>query len=298
MMAPNREDDGVKRRIKVVLAGPPCRPRSAPRLRVSRAWLRAVPVTEGWRRRRRDAALRKRALLGSLAMHGLLLAALGRVVVERRVGETREQRPLVAVDIGRLMPPPVLRPPPPPLPELPPNEVAPPEPLSRPEPPPIEVVAVQWRADMPAPEPDIEEVLAEMRELAEPPPPPTPPDSTPPAEMAEQPDTSPRWRAVRDAIVRALRYPESARQRGEEGRVWIVLRVRADGAIESLDADGDTPRLVAAAVAAVRRAAPFPGAGPAIYRIPVSFRLVPPDGAHHSPAAGVTSPTGRTWRKT
>lgn len=296
MMA-KREEGTVNRRIQVVGGRQPRWTAACPlRLRIPQSWPPPTPVAEQWRWRRRDAALRTRALLASLAMHGVLLAMLGRVVVERRAGEARDQRPFVAVDIGRCRPPPVLRPPPPPLPELPPSEVAPPEPLSPPEPPPIEIVAVQWRANMPAPEPNIEELLAEMRELAHPLEPPTAADSPAPAEIAEPPDTSPHWRAVRDAIVRALRYPEASRQRGEEGRVWIVLKVRADGAIESLDADGGTPRLVAAAVAAVRRAAPFPGAGPAVYRIPVSFRLVPPEGPYPSPAAGVTSPDRQTWR--
>ncbi|HPQ17594.1 MAG TPA: TonB family protein, partial [Bryobacteraceae bacterium] len=123
------------------------------------------------------------------------------------------------------------------------------------------------------------------------------PEPPSPTDIAEQPETSPQWRAVRDAIVRALRYPEASRQRGEEGRVWLQLRLRPDGSIESLDAEGDVPRLVAAVIDAVRRAAPFPGAGPAVYRIPVSFRLVPPNGARLSPAAGVTFPRRETWRR-
>jgi TonB family protein len=77
-------------------------------------------------------------------------------------------------------------------------------------------------------------------------------------------------------------YPDSARRRGEEGRVVLVLTVADDGTVARLDAtaDGASQRLLAAALAAVRRAAPFARSSSGEFRIPIVFRLAPaPRGA-------------------
>jgi protein TonB len=65
---------------------------------------------------------------------------------------------------------------------------------------------------------------------------------------------------VRAAVKRHLRYPELALRRGVEGRV--VLRLTLDAAGRLLDSGAGTPEgdaaLLSAALAAVKRAAPFP----------------------------------------
>lgn len=272
---------------------PPERRRKAPmrgrRLCIPASWRPSGALAEAWRQRRYQGSLRRSATVGSLGLHGLLALALSGVVIEQRRSDFGERSPFVVVDIGRLVPPPALQPIPPSLPELPCSEMPLPEPPAPPPPPPLEAIAVDWHTDSRAMEPDLEQLLAQLRELA----PTVDPELSPQpqllTETEETLDTSPQWRLVHDAIVRMLRYPDVSRQRGEEGYVWLVLKVRGDGTIESLHADGDVPRLVAAAVTAVRRAAPFPGAGPAVYRIPVSFRLTYRNRADQPPAALVTS---------
>jgi len=65
---------------------------------------------------------------------------------------------------------------------------------------------------------------------------------------------------VRTAVARHLRYPELALRRGVEGRV--VLRLTLDAAGRLLDSAAGVPEgdsaLLTAALAAVKRAAPFP----------------------------------------
>ncbi len=65
---------------------------------------------------------------------------------------------------------------------------------------------------------------------------------------------------VRTAVARHLRYPELALRRGVEGRV--VLRLTLDAAGRLLDSAAGTPKgdaaLRTAALAAVKRASPFP----------------------------------------
>ncbi len=90
-----------------------------------------------------------------------------------------------------------------------------------------------------------------------------------------------RRRYVADVLqrVRARRhYPAPARRRGIEGTVRVRFRVRADGTVEGLAADGGHRLLRLAALAAVRRAAPFPappaGLGaPVTVRYTMAFRL-------------------------
>ncbi|MBP7275054.1 MAG: TonB family protein [Kiritimatiellae bacterium] len=80
---------------------------------------------------------------------------------------------------------------------------------------------------------------------------------------------------LRAAIERHLRYPESARRRGEEGRLVIHLVVSADGRMEQMEV---TPldasvRLVRAVEQAVRRALPCEGIAAGSYALPITFRL-------------------------
>lgn len=69
-------------------------------------------------------------------------------------------------------------------------------------------------------------------------------------------------------IEAAKRYPFALRRQGIEGRVDVRFRVRVDGRAEAVSSANRsvTPILVAAALEAVRRAAPFPP---------------PPDGSDH-----------------
>jgi TonB family protein len=89
------------------------------------------------------------------------------------------------------------------------------------------------------------------------------------------------WDAVRTAIHRYLAYPDSARRRGEEGRVLLMMTVAADGTLERVNAtpDGASDRLVTAALSAARRAAPFDASARGNFRIPVVFRLTPAGGS-------------------
>ena len=66
--------------------------------------------------------------------------------------------------------------------------------------------------------------------------------------------------SVRSAIARHLRYPELALRRGTEGRVVLRLTLDARGQLLASAANepADDRALLGAALAAVRRAAPFP----------------------------------------
>lgn len=102
------------------------------------------------------------------------------------------------------------------------------------------------------------------------------PDPTAAADAAIEEGAA--WDVVRAAIHKHVVYPDSSRRRGEEGRVLLVLTVAADGALARLDAtaDGASQRLLAAALLAVRRAAPFALSTGGEFRIPIVFRLTPP----------------------
>ncbi len=102
----------------------------------------------------------------------------------------------------------------------------------------------------------------------------------PVADPATAIDSGPAWDAIRTAIHRHLAYPDSARRRGEEGRVLLALTVGADGALVEAEAlaEGASSRLMTAALTAVRRAAPFAPSARGEFNIPVVFRLTPARG--------------------
>ena len=80
---------------------------------------------------------------------------------------------------------------------------------------------------------------------------------------------------LKAAIGRHLRYPESARRRGEEGRLAVHLVISPDGRAEGLSitpADASA-RLVRAVEYAIRRALPCEGVPAGTYSIPITFRL-------------------------
>lgn len=200
----------------------------------------------------------------SIAMHGAIVAVLLRVPMPARVLGLGEARPVVAVDISQL-PRPIPPPPPPPLTDLPKREVPLPDPMPVPEPTPMEIAAVRFPTnDLPELEAEfeVEDLWPELFAAPAPEPPPVVEDALPGTDR------------IREAIVRHLTYPESARRRGEEGRVLLILRVADDGGVEAVDGEGASWVLVQAALRAARRAAPFAGVKAAVYRIPIRFRLV------------------------
>ena len=82
--------------------------------------------------------------------------------------------------------------------------------------------------------------------------------------------------AVRERIVRSLSYPPRARKMGWEGRVVVGFVLLADGRVRDLRvlSSSGHEALDEAALAAVRRAAPYPPPGrDRLVRTPVSFRL-------------------------
>jgi TonB family protein len=91
--------------------------------------------------------------------------------------------------------------------------------------------------------------------------------------------TSNYWGAVRGAIAGCLRYPETSRQRGMEGRVMLRVCVDCSGALLGAEpVSSSDPAFAREAVRAARRAAPFPSMGAmaptgGVATIPITFRL-------------------------
>jgi protein TonB len=94
------------------------------------------------------------------------------------------------------------------------------------------------------------------------------------------PEYEPYVRALRQRVQERLVYPWMAVRRGQQGVVELELRLGPEGRLIGVEvvagAGGDALR--AAAVAAVRRSAPFPfpagvEARPLVIRLPVEFRL-------------------------
>ncbi len=98
-----------------------------------------------------------------------------------------------------------------------------------------------------------------------------------PVALPPTPAPPPEFESIRQAIYRNLDYPAAARRRGEEGRVLLVLTIRAGGILQEVVAEAGpaASRLVQAALAAARRAAPFPDAAAGQYRVPIVFKLAP-----------------------
>lgn len=237
--------------------------------------------------RRSRVRLTRLSLAGSIAVHTVAVAALLQVPgvgdrAARAAGEI-----IHVVYLGRLAEPePLPPPPPPPQPAPEPANacepaVAMPDP---PPPPPVLAESIPIVLTNPVP--------AEV--APEPPPPPVAIEAMPSVEVAAEPpaamapvpepalaiESGPAWDAVRTAVHRHLAYPASARRRGEEGRVILHLIVGSEGALEQagVAADGASDRLVAAALTAARRAAPFDASSRGEFHIPIVFRLSPPAG--------------------
>jgi len=95
---------------------------------------------------------------------------------------------------------------------------------------------------------------------------PHPPTPARPADLA----------TVRSGIARTLVYPPEARRRGWQGRVTLAFTLQADGTVLDLTVrqSSGLPLLDQAALAAIRRAAPFapPGLDVQVV-VPVVFRF-------------------------
>ncbi len=101
-----------------------------------------------------------------------------------------------------------------------------------------------------------------------------------PGEGAIPPEYESYVRALRERVGRRLQYPWMAARRGQEGVVELEVHVSSEGRLVGVEvisgSAADTLR--AAAVAAVRGAAPFPfppgvEGRPLVIRLPVEFRL-------------------------
>ncbi|MBM4154683.1 MAG: TonB family protein [Lentisphaerae bacterium] len=273
-MDPVPQPAGTPRGFAIRIAGrPPLRIRLPGRVTAAaapRAWFR----------------LTRLSLAASTVLHTAAVAALLQVTgvgdrAARAAGEI-----IHVVYLGRMAEPkPQPPPPPPPVPRAPEPVRAEPAAVVMPDPPPPAVTE-------PVP------IVLTNAVPVEPPPAPPPPAAIeaapPPGEGAEEPaaatamapeqatamEDGPAWDAIRTAIHRHLAYPDSARRRGEEGRVVLQLIVGREGRLEQAGvlAEGASDRLAAAALTAARRAAPFDSASRGEFRIPIVFRLSPAAG--------------------
>ena len=230
--------------------------------------------------------LSRLSLAGSAVFHTAAIAALLQVPgvgdrAARAAGEI-----LHVLYLGRMAEPKPRPPPPPPPPPVPPA----------PEPVKVEPAAIVMPDPPPPPAvveatPVVGTTTPPVEASTEPPPSPpavetVQPPAEPPAATTAAPEPAaaiedgPDWDAVRTAIHRHLAYPDAARRRGEEGRVVLQLIVGPEGRLEQAGvlADGASDRLVAAALAAARRAAPFRATARGSFHIPIVFRLSPAAG--------------------
>ena len=190
------------------------------------------------------------------------------------------------------------RPTPPALPPEPPRPEPPQQPVEQsvppPEPPPPPPTAMDFPKPAPPPPPKVQ---------PKPPPQPQPqrpaPQRPPAADQATQPAPSP-LRNPSDAIIgprgptqneyftqlhhklaQHRYYPQSARDRHQEGRVVVRLVIARDGRLldARVERSSGVPAIDAAEVDTVRRAAPFPplplhvAGETATFLIPVTYEL-------------------------
>ncbi len=260
----NRMDTGIQ--PSAVVRKTVLRVARRPALRVGRVrrGLATFPL------RRPALLLTRTAVAGSAVVHAAVFAALLQLPgTGDRIVRVSQESPFV-VDLGRFVEPPPPPPDPLPSPEPPILPEPPPAPLPLPRvaavtnPPPAEAVADAVPIE---PAPPLVAALAEPAMPA--------PARTEPVPAVLEDGAA--WDLVRAAIHKQVAYPDSARRRGEEGRVVLVLTVAEDGTLAHLDAtaDGASQRLLAAAVAAVHRAVPFARSSIGEFRIPIVFRLAP-----------------------
>lgn len=226
--------------------------RPAVALRIRRADLRDLPPVS---RPAPGARFSRWAIAGSAGLHVLAFLLLMQTLAPAPRESVAEN--LIVVTL-RPPPEPTDREPPLPEPPGPPPAMNAPI-VFTPEPAPFPLVAAITN---PVPG----ELTVEVKPASTP----AWPGATPEPETEEE-----AWTMVRNAIHQHLVYPESARRRGEEGRVILRVTVAPDGRLTALEAesDGASPRLVHAALAAAHRAAPFGRTAAGRHAVPVFFRL-------------------------
>lgn len=236
------------------------------------------------------------AWLASLAIHGVLVAAVAWWLMDRLEPTTAPPTPTplnlamfkapapVEPAPAPVEPPPVVEPPPPEpvVEEAPPPK---PAPVAKPRPKPeAKVAQPKPRSAPPAPKP-VEPVPAEPIPPAEPPmllkaPVEAPLAATPPTPKPAVPAVDPGLEAayrarVRQAVDAQKVYPRLARRMGEEGRVVLAFTLEADGRLASVRVveSSGSELLDEAALEAVREAAPFPSFPAGITRTRWEFTL-------------------------
>ena len=184
-----------------------------------------------------------------------------------------------SIDLAPRPDPPLLDPAPADAPDLPParRELAPQEVAVRAELPPLHATLLPPpppppRLDEPIP-PPIERLYITLPERM------LPPQLASVAIQSEQ-AVSNYLAVVSAEIAGAMRYPALARRRGEQGTVRLHLAIDATGDLVGVAAPaGGSGSFTRAALAATRRAAPFPHppaelATPIALHIPISFKLM------------------------
>lgn len=158
----------------------------------------------------------------------------------------------------------VLPEPPPPPPRPPPLRPPPPRPVAR---PPIARAAPQNTLPTPTPTPPSQA--------------PVQPTTAPPPAAAPS-NAVPSWRSdLLGRLQRAKRYPNTARERGEQGVATVVFTMDRGGRVlaVSIARSSNSPLLDEEATAMIRRAEPLPpvpaevGGNTVTLTIPVSFSL-------------------------
>lgn len=220
----------------------------------------------------------RKSLLASTAGHVLLVGALIWLVGRAPPLQLPKAAPQNTVEVAFAAPPP-------PIPDVPdtpppiPAALEPPPPL--PEPPPVPVVAVEPPPPPPPPKPVVHRPPvrppAERRVVERPEPPPEP-RYAPPVQTAALPPmpapapprlappsltVSAGYRAELSGWLESHKqYPQSARERGEQGRVVVRFRVARSGRVLDYAVAGSSgyPDLDAAVDAMMRGAVlpPFP----------------------------------------
>lgn len=241
---------------------------------------------------------RRPAWIASLAIHGVLVAAVAWWLAERSGPASVPATPM-PLQLAMFQAPAPAEPSVP-AESTPVQEASPPPTL--PEPPPVEPLApkpvpVQPRPAKAAPPKPAASAVAPVR--AQPvesapaaevpvaiqspaPAPVVPPPAVQPVTPAPDPAVEDGYRTrIRQAIDKHKHYPRMARRLGLEGRVVVAFTVEADGRLAGVRVveSSDSELLDEAALEAVRKAAPFPPFPDGVERqqwdftLPLSFLL-------------------------
>ena len=235
----------------------------------------------------------RRALVESLALHGLLVVAM-------LIMATALTPPPPTIRLDLSLAPPAPAPQPiaaqqePSVAAVPaPSETAPTPPTQQPEPsalpqklaPTTAKVKHAIRPAIPAPQPTLEQTQAQVTNT---------PASTQatsaavaaaadtsvakaPAIPADEAYRQANFTAIRNSILANLSYPNLARRRGWSGQIEVAITITPDGRISNLKIQNSSgfPLLDEQALTAIERSAPFspPPGRTATLVMPINFRL-------------------------